>query len=91
VSSITWRPRYVPQTWHTAWGSFGSRHWGHGTVRTGWAFHCARRERVLLRDILRFGTATVSYSSVSRSSSGVPDVDTVNFFNAAQRGSTRSS
>ena len=26
----------------------------------GVAFHCARRERVLLRDILRLGTATVS-------------------------------
>jgi hypothetical protein len=25
-------------------------------------FHCARRDRVLLRDIFRFGTATVVYS-----------------------------
>jgi hypothetical protein len=70
----------VPQTWHAACGSFGSRHCEHGSVRIARAFHCARRDRVLLRDILRFGTATVSYSSVK-----------VNFFSAAQRGSTRSS
>jgi hypothetical protein len=30
-----------------------------GTV----VFHCERRERVLLRDIFRFGTATAIYSS----------------------------
>ena len=31
---------------------------GHATVATALVFHCARRERVLLRDILRLGTAT---------------------------------
>jgi hypothetical protein len=41
-----------------AWGSFGERHCGQATVATGVAFHCDRRERVLLRDILRLGTAT---------------------------------
>ena len=70
----------MPHVGQAACGSFGSRHCGQGTVITRCAFHCARRERVLLRDILRFGTATVSYSSVK-----------VNFFSAAQRGSTRSS
>jgi hypothetical protein len=43
----------------TACGSFGERHCGQATVATGVAFHCARRDRVLLRDILRLGTATV--------------------------------
>jgi hypothetical protein len=55
---------YVPQTVHAAWGSLGERHCGHATVATGFAFHCDRRERVLLRDILRFGTATGLYSSI---------------------------
>lgn len=77
---MTWRPWYVPQTWQTACGNFGDRHCGHGAVGTGRVFHCARRDRVLLRDILRFGTATGSYSSVS-----------LKFFSAAQRGSTCSS
>jgi len=31
----------------------------HTTVGTTLAFHCARRERVLLRDIFRFGTAMI--------------------------------
>jgi len=39
-------------------GSFGSRHCGHRTSTGAVAFHFARRERVLLRDILRLGTAT---------------------------------
>jgi hypothetical protein len=55
---------YVPQTEQAAWGSFGDLHCGHGWVTTAVAFHWARRDRVLLRDILRFGTATVSYSSI---------------------------
>jgi hypothetical protein len=29
------------------------------TVGTTDVFHCERRERVLLRDIFRFGTATI--------------------------------
>jgi hypothetical protein len=53
---------YVPQTVHTACGSFGDRHCGQATVATAVAFHCARRDRVLLRDILRLGTATVALS-----------------------------
>ena len=55
---MTWRPLYVPQTEHAAWGSLGERHWGHGWVATAAVFHWDRRDRVLLRDILRFGTAT---------------------------------
>jgi hypothetical protein len=55
---MIWRPLYVPQTVQAVWGSFGEWHWGHGTVMTAVVFHCARRERVLLRDIFRFGTAT---------------------------------
>ena len=49
----------MPQTVHAACGSFGERHCGHATVATAVAFHWARRDRVLLRDIFRFGTATV--------------------------------
>jgi hypothetical protein len=50
---------YVPQTLHAACGSFGDRHCGQATVATAEVFQFARRDRVLLRDILRFGTATV--------------------------------
>jgi hypothetical protein len=49
---------YVPQTAQAACGSFGDLHCGHATVATRVAFQLARRERVLLRDILRLGTAT---------------------------------
>jgi hypothetical protein len=55
---ITWRRLYVPQVGHAVCGSFGSRHCGHCTSTGAVAFHFARRERVLLRDILRLGTAT---------------------------------
>src|SRR5690606_34008850 len=51
-----------PQTVQTACGSFGDRHWLQATVATGVAFHCARRDRVLLRDIFRLGTATSALS-----------------------------
>ena len=61
---MTWRPLYVPQTWHAACGSFGDLHCGQAMVCTTVAFQCARRDRVLLRDILRFGTATGFYSFV---------------------------
>ena len=57
---MIWRPLYVPQTLHTACGSLGDRHCGQLTVATGLAFHCARRDLVLLRDIRRLGTATCS-------------------------------
>jgi hypothetical protein len=53
---------YVPQTLHAACGSFGDLHCGQATVATAVAFHWARRDRVLLRDILRFGTATITPS-----------------------------
>jgi hypothetical protein len=75
---MTWRPLYVPQTEQAACGSFGDLHWGHATVATAVAFHWARRDRVLLRDIFRLGTATALYSSVI-----------VNLLSAAQRGSLR--
>jgi hypothetical protein len=55
---ITWRRLYVPQVGHAVCGSLGSRHCGHRTSTGAVAFHFARRERVLLRDILRLGTAT---------------------------------
>ena len=61
---MTWRPLYMPQTEQAAWGSFGERHCGQATVWTGFAFHWARRERVLLRDILRLGTATSALLSI---------------------------
>ena len=62
---MTWRPLYVPQTEQAECGSFGDLHCGHAAVTTTVAFHCDRRDRVLLRDILRLGTATATYSSVS--------------------------
>jgi hypothetical protein len=61
---MTWRPLYVPHTVQAACGSFGDLHCGQATVATAVVFQFARRDRVLLRDILRLGTATVlSYSS----------------------------
>jgi hypothetical protein len=48
----------VPQVGHAVWGSFGSRHCGQRTSAGAVAFHFARRDLVLLRDILRLGTAT---------------------------------
>ena len=39
-------------------GSLGSRHCGQRTSPGAVAFHWARRDLVLLRDILRLGTAT---------------------------------
>jgi hypothetical protein len=54
----TWRRRYVPHVGHATWGSLGLWHCGQLTSAGAAVFHCERRERVLLRDILRFGTAT---------------------------------
>jgi hypothetical protein len=48
----------VPQVGHAVWGSFGSRHCGQRTSVGAVAFHFARLDLVLLRDILRLGTAT---------------------------------
>ena len=63
-ASRTWRraPRgpYWPHDGHAVCCRWASRQAGFAqvTVGTTEAFHCARRERVLLRDIFRFGTAT---------------------------------
>jgi hypothetical protein len=55
---MTWRRLYVPQVGHAMCGSLGSRHCGQRTRVGAEAFHWARRDLVLLRDILRLGTAT---------------------------------
>jgi hypothetical protein len=53
---------YCPQVGHAWCGGFNAPHarllqaTSVGTV----VFHCERRERVLLRDIFRFGTATIN-------------------------------
>jgi len=49
----------MPHSAQTVWGSFGARQRSHATNVGAVAFHCERRDRVLLRDIFRFGTATV--------------------------------
>jgi hypothetical protein len=53
-------PSYWPQFWQTVWGSFISPHarFGHNTSVGAVVFHCDRRDRVLLREVFRFGTAT---------------------------------
>jgi hypothetical protein len=40
-------------------GCLGARHCGHGVSVVALAFQLARRERVLEREVLRFGTATL--------------------------------
>src|ERR1700722_15614468 len=62
---MTWRRRYVPHVGHATCGSLGSWHCGQLTNVGALVFHCERRERVLLRDILRLGTATSALLSVS--------------------------
>jgi len=47
-----------------ACGSFGLWHCGQLTSVGAEVFHCARRERVLLRDIFRLGTATSALLSI---------------------------
>jgi hypothetical protein len=54
----------VPHVGHAACGSFGLWHCEHSTSVGADVFHCARRERVLLRDIFRLGTATSALLSV---------------------------
>ena len=51
---------YVPQTLQTVCGSFGRRQARFSQMTSVGAdvFQCDRRDRVLLRDIRRFGTAT---------------------------------
>jgi hypothetical protein len=60
----TCRRRYVPHVGQAACGSFWAWQLLHSTSVTGAAFHCARRDLVLLRDIFRFGTATSALLSV---------------------------
>jgi hypothetical protein len=48
---------YVPHVGHAVCGSLGSRHCGQVTRAGAVAFHWDRRDRVLLRDIRRLGTA----------------------------------
>src|SRR3954451_1512584 len=56
----TWRPAYWPQFGQAWCGGFSwpQARFGHGESDGADAFHCDRRERVLARDIFRFGTAT---------------------------------
>jgi len=55
-------PSYCPQVEHAVCGSFISpqARFGQTTSVGAVVFHCERRARVLLRDIFRFGTATVT-------------------------------
>jgi hypothetical protein len=55
---MTWRRRYVPHVGQATWGSLGSWHCGQLTRAGAVVFQFERRDRVLLRDILRLGTAT---------------------------------
>src|SRR5215469_17126772 len=81
----TCRRLYVPQVGQAACGSFGLRQFGQLTSVGAAVFHWARRERVLLRDIFRLGTATSALLSVFYSRS-----ETSNWRSAAHRGSTFS-
>jgi hypothetical protein len=56
----------VPQVGQAVCGSFGSRQFGQVISCGAVAFHWARRDLVLLRDILRFGTATSCSLCLSR-------------------------
>jgi hypothetical protein len=57
---VTWRLLYVPQVGHATCGNFGSRQRSQVTTVGRVAFQFARRERVLDREVFRFGTATVA-------------------------------
>jgi hypothetical protein len=63
---MTWRLLYWPQVGQAVCGSLGSRQFGHAMSWGAVAFHCARRDLVLLRDTLRFGTATSMLLCLSR-------------------------
>jgi hypothetical protein len=56
---------YVPHVGQATCGSFGSLHRSQVTTVGRLAFQFARRERVLEREVFRFGTATAMpfYSS----------------------------
>jgi hypothetical protein len=55
---MTWRRRYVPHVGQAVCGSLRSWHCGQSTSTGAVVFQFDRRDRVLLRDILRLGTAT---------------------------------
>ena len=57
-TAVTCRLLYVPQVGHATCGSLGSRQRSQVTIVGRLAFQFARRERVLERDVFRFGTAT---------------------------------
>src|SRR5580704_18193923 len=63
---MTWRLLYVPHVGHAVCGSLGERQLGQAISCGAVAFHCARRDLVLLRDILRLGTATSVLLCLSR-------------------------
>lgn len=63
---MTWRLLYIPQVGHAVCGSLGERQLGQAMSCGAVAFHCARRDLVLLRDILRLGTATSVLLCLSR-------------------------
>lgn len=66
AGEMTWRRLYVPQVGQAVCCSFCSWHCGHCMSAGAAVFHCARRDLVLLRDILRFGTATSALLSFVR-------------------------
>jgi hypothetical protein len=51
----------VPQVGQAVCGSLGSRHCGQVTRAGAAVFHCDLRDRVLLRDMRRLGTATLGF------------------------------
>ena len=55
---MTCRRRYEPHVGQATCGSLGSWHCGQLTRAGAVVFQFERRDRVLLRDILRLGTAT---------------------------------
>jgi len=59
---MAWQLWYQPQVGQTTCGSFACLHRLQVEYAGSDAFHCERRERVLLRDIRRFGTATAQSS-----------------------------
>jgi len=63
-TASTCLPSYCPQFEQAVCGSFNwpQARFGHGTNVGALVFQCDRRERVLLREVLRLGTATVIYS-----------------------------
>src|SRR5580704_15641057 len=63
---MTWRLLYVPHVGHAVCGSLGLRQLGQVISWGAVAFHWARRDLVLLRDILRLGTATSVLLCLSR-------------------------